>query len=101
MTNLKRSRQPVHPGRIMKDDVIDELQISVTQAAKMLGISRKQLSNFINEKIDCSSDMAHRLAKATQTSVASWMNMQNSLNIWREENNPNKFSEVQPFKLTA
>ncbi|PCI71998.1 MAG: addiction module antidote protein, HigA family [Kangiella sp.] len=97
MASFKRTRQPVHPGRIFRDDVLDELKISITRAASMLGISRKHLSKFVNEDTDCSPEMAHRLAKATNTSVASWMNMQNSLNIWREENNANNFEEIEPF----
>jgi addiction module HigA family antidote len=97
MTIYKRSRQPVHPGRILNEDILAELKINVTQAAKMLKVSRKHLSNFVNEQIDCSPDMAHRLSIATQTSVASWLNMQHALNIWREENNNTGFDDVQVF----
>lgn len=103
MTSFKKTRQPVHPGRIFREDILDELKISITRAAGMLSVSRKHLSKFVNEDTDCSPEMAHRLAKATNTSVASWMNMQNSLNIWREENNANNFEEIEPFDfaLTA
>ncbi|NQZ06883.1 MAG: HigA family addiction module antidote protein [Algicola sp.] len=97
MTIYKRSRQPVHPGRILSEDILAELKINITQAAKMLNVSRKHLSNFVNEQIDCSPDMAHRLAIATQTSVTSWLNMQHALNIWREQNNANCFDDVQVF----
>ena len=97
MTIYKRSRHPVHPGRILSEDILAELKINITQAAKMLNVSRKHLSNFVNEQIDCSQDMAHRLAIATQTSVTSWLNMQHALNIWREENNHSRFDDVQVF----
>jgi addiction module HigA family antidote len=97
MSTFKRIRKPVHPGRILKDDILQELNINVTQAAKMLGVSRKHLSNFINEQVDCSAELAHRLAIATNTSVASWMNMQHTLNVWREENSKISFDEVQLF----
>ena len=100
MASFKRTRQPVHPGRIFREDVLEELDINITRAASMLAVSRKHLSKFVNENVDCSSEMAHRLAKATNTSVASWMNMQNSLNIWREENSPNDFKEVEQFNNT-
>ncbi|MFT4929572.1 MAG: addiction module HigA family antidote [Phenylobacterium sp.] len=95
MAIYKRSRQPVHPGRILNEDILAELGINVTQAAKMLSVSRKHMSNFINEQVDCSADMAHRLAIATNTSIASWMNMQHALNIWREENSSQSFDDVQ------
>ena len=101
MASFKRTRQPVHPGRVFKEDVLDEMKTSITRAASMLGVSRKHMSNFVREKVDCSPEMAHRLSKSTNTSVASWMNMQNSLNIWREENNENEFEEVEQFVFTA
>jgi len=94
MASFKRIRKPVHPGRIFREDVLAELNINITRAARMIGVSRKHLSKFVNENTDCSPEMAHRLAKATNTSVASWMNMQNSLNIWREENSTNSFEKT-------
>ncbi len=97
MAIFKRTRKPVHPGRVLKEDVMDELNITINLGSKMLGVSRKHLSDLVNEKVDCSPRMAHRLAIATNTSVASWMNMQNSLNIWREENSKEVFEEVQQF----
>ena len=97
MTSFKRTRQPVHPGRILNDDILLELNINVTQGAKMLGVSRKHLSNFVNEQVDCSPEMAQRLAIATNTSVASWMNMQHALNVWRAENSGVNFAEVEVF----
>jgi addiction module HigA family antidote len=97
MSSYKRTREPVHPGRILNEDILAELGINVTQAAKMLGVSRKYLADFIDEQVDCSAEMAHRLAIATKTSVASWLNMQHALNIWREENNTTSFSDVQVF----
>jgi addiction module HigA family antidote len=48
----------------------------------MLGVSRKTLSEFINEKSSLSPEMALRISKATNTSVESWMNMQQKLTLW-------------------
>lgn len=46
MTN----RKPTHPGAVLLEDVIKPLGITITEAAKMLGVSRKTLSEFVNEK---------------------------------------------------
>ena len=75
-------RKPTHPGELLREDVIKPLNISVTDAAKCLGITRKALSEFINCKSSLSTDMAIRLSKATNTSVESWMKMQMKLDIW-------------------
>lgn len=83
MSKLKR--KPTHPGLILKKDILEPLNLSITVAAHMLGITRKHLSNFVNCKVPCTPELAHRLAYMTNTTVASWLNMQNTLNIWVEE----------------
>ena len=58
------------------------LNLSVTDAAHMLGVTRKTLSEFVNEKASLSPEMAIRISKATNTSAESWMNMQQKLTLW-------------------
>ena len=77
------TRKPTHPGAIFRKDVMTPLNLSVTDAAHMLGVSRKALSEFINEKAALSPEMALRISKATNTSVESWMNMQQKLTLWK------------------
>ena len=76
------TRKPTHPGSVFFEDVMKPLNWSVTEAAKMLGVSRKTLSEFVNEKSSLSVEMALRLAKATNTSAESWMNMQQKLTLY-------------------
>ena len=67
--------------------------------ARMLGVSRKALSEFVNEKASLSPEMAIRISKATNTSPESWMNMQQKLTLWiAQQNEP---SNVIPFPLDA
>ena len=61
------------------------LNLSVTKTAQLLGVSRKALSEFINEKSSLSPDMALRISIATGTSAESWMNMQQKLTLWLAE----------------
>lgn len=75
-------RKPTHPGNIFLEDVMKPLNLSVTKAASLLGVSRKALSEFVNEKSSLSPEMALRIAKATGTSAESWMNMQQKLTLW-------------------
>lgn len=72
------------------------LNLSVTQTAAMLGVSRKALSEFVNEKSSLSPDMAIRISLATGTSAESWMNMQQKLTLWIAEQNTPK--DVVPFE---
>jgi addiction module HigA family antidote len=79
--NIKR--QPTHPGEILLEDVIKPLSLTITEAAKDLGISRKALSEFVNGKSSLSIEMALRIAEATKTSPESWLNMQIKLDLWK------------------
>lgn len=94
MTN----RKPTHPGIVLLEDVIKPLSLTITDAAKMLGVSRKALSEFVNEKTMLSPDMALRIAKATNTSPESWMSMQQKLTLWEAEQHLPK--NVIPFPTT-
>lgn len=90
------TRKPTHPGTVFLEDVMKPLNLSVTQTAAMLGVSRKALSEFVNEKSSLSPDMAIRISLATGTSAESWMNMQQKLTLWIAEQNTPK--DVVPFE---
>ncbi len=76
-------RKPTHPGELFLEDVIRPLGLTITQVASNLGISRKALSEFINQRANLSAEMAIRIATATNTSPESWMLMQSKLDLWR------------------
>ena len=92
-------RKPTHPGSVFLEDIMKPLNLTVTEAAHMLGVSRKALSEFVNEKASLSPEMALRISKATNTSVESWMNMQQKLTLWYAyQHEP---TNVIPFPLDA
>ena len=93
----KMSRKPTHPGVVFLEDVMKPLNISVTKTAQLLGVSRKALSEFINEKSSLSPDMALRISIATGTSAESWMNMQQKLTLWLAEQDAP--TNVEPLSL--
>lgn len=76
------NRKPTHPGEILREDVIKPLNMTVTEAAKKLGVTRKTLSLLLNCRASMSPDMAIRVAKATNTTPESWLFMQAKLDLW-------------------
>jgi len=76
-------RKPTHPGEILREDVIKPLEMSVTEAAKHLGVTRKTLSLLLNCKASLSPTMAMRIAKATNTTPESWLYLQAKLDLWK------------------
>jgi addiction module HigA family antidote len=67
---------PAHPGEVIRQLCIEPLGVTVTEAARALGVTRKALSELINGRAGVSVEMALRLAKAFDTSAESWLNMQ-------------------------
>jgi addiction module HigA family antidote len=66
----------VHPGRIVRHDCLEPLGLSVTEGAKVLGVTRQALNNVVNGKAAISPEMAVRLAKAFGSTAETWLRMQ-------------------------
>jgi addiction module HigA family antidote len=80
-----RMRTPTHPGCFVKEDILPPLGLSVTAAAKALGVARQTLSAFLNERSRLSPDTAIRIQKAFGVSAGLLMRMQTSFNIAKAE----------------
>jgi antitoxin HigA-1 len=76
------TRKPTHPGEVLLEDVIRPLGLTITEAAKALGVTRKTLSELVNQKSGVSPEMALRISKATNTTPESWLTMQSKLDLW-------------------
>lgn len=79
------TRKPTHPGKVFLKDVLEPLGVSIKGAAEDLGVPRKTLSEFVNEKSSLGPEMAILIAKATNTTPESWMIMQMKLTLWQTE----------------
>ena len=76
---------PLHPGEIIEELCLEPLGLTVTEAAKALGISCKTLSSIINGKAGISPEMAVCLSIAFNTSSESWINQQSQYDLWQAE----------------
>lgn len=92
---MSRMFNPPHPGEILREDVLPELKISVTEAARQLGISRVQFSRFINGRAAVSPDLAIRLAMWLGGSAQSWLRMQVDYDLWQLEHSGQPLPVVQ------
>jgi addiction module HigA family antidote len=73
---------PPHPGEVIRELCLEPLEISVTAAARALGVTRKALSELLNGRSGVSPAMA-RLAKAFDTTAESWLNLQQQYDLWQ------------------
>lgn len=74
-------KNPPHPGRIVREECLQPLGLSVTAGAKVLGVSRQALNNLVNERAGVSPEMAIRLAKAFGSSAQTWLRMQSNYDL--------------------
>ncbi len=69
-------KNPPHPGHSIKDACLEPLELSVTDGAKVLGVTRHTLSRVINGQSGISPEMAIRLEKAGWSNADQWMRLQ-------------------------
>ena len=74
-------KNPIHPGRIVRQDCLEPLKLSITAGAKALGVTRQTLNNVVNEKAGISPEMAIRLSKAFGSTAETWLAMQAAFDL--------------------
>jgi antitoxin HigA-1 len=92
--------EPLHPGEIVKDALIQGAGLSVTEAASRLGISRTALSRVLNGHTGISPEMALRLSKLLRTSIEMWINIQAQYDTWKISQMAGKI-KVKPLHKAA
>ena len=82
-----KMHNPPHPGEVVRHLCLEPLNLTVTEAARSLGVSRKALSSILNGRAGISPEMAVRLSIAFNTSAESWLNQQLQYDLWHAEKN--------------
>ncbi|MCY3829598.1 MAG: HigA family addiction module antidote protein [Rhodospirillaceae bacterium] len=91
-----RMKNPAHPGGFVKSEIVEASGLSVTDAARVLGVTRPALSALLNERANLSPEMALRIEKAFGVSMETLMRMQTSFDIARTRRREDAI-EVVPF----
>jgi addiction module HigA family antidote len=91
---------PPHVGEIFRDLYLEPLNLSVTDVAIHLGVSRQAIYDLKSEKAGVSAEMAIRLSKAFNTSAEYWVNLQKQHELWEAMQREGSI-EVVPFENVA
>jgi addiction module HigA family antidote len=80
-----RMHNPPHPGEIIREVCVEPLNISVTDAAKALDVTRKTFSTLLNGRSGISPEMAIRLSKVFGRTPDGWLRLQIQYDLWKAE----------------
>ncbi|MBI4525312.1 MAG: HigA family addiction module antidote protein [Deltaproteobacteria bacterium] len=89
---------PPHPGEVLRKLCLEPLGLTVTEAAKALGVSRKTLSGILNGRAGISPEMAVRLSIAFNTTAEGWLAQQTQYDLWQAER---RRSKLRVARLSA
>lgn len=78
---MKRKMRHIHPGELLREEIIYAYDLKVGEAAKLLGISRQTLHKIIHERGDITPDMAFRIAQVFGGTPDIWANLQTKYNL--------------------
>jgi addiction module HigA family antidote len=80
-----RRRAPTHPGEILREDVLPQLKMSVSEAARQLRVSRQTLHRILAGTAAVTPEMAVRLGKFCGNGPGLWLRMQQAYDLWHAE----------------
>lgn len=92
--------EPLHPGEIVRDALLNDTGLMVSDAARRLGVERSTLSRLLNGHAGISPEMALRLSVLLNTSVEMWMNIQRDYELWLLSKKKLKL-RIKPLKKAA
>jgi addiction module HigA family antidote len=79
---IARIANPAHPGEILRELYLEPLDVTITETADALGVSRKHISAIVNGRAPITADMALRLAVVFSTEPEVWVNLQSQYDLW-------------------
>jgi len=80
-----RMYNPPHPGEIIREFCVEPLDLTVTEAAEALGVTRKTFSTLLNGRAGISPEMALRLSKVFGRTPEGWLRLQLQFDLWKTE----------------
>jgi len=95
------ARKPTHPGAILREDVLPALGLSVSEAARQLGVTRQALHRIMAEKVSITPAMAARLGRFCGNGSGLWLRMQQAYDLWRAERELRSELERIPVHRTS
>ncbi len=98
---MTTNRKPRHPGVLIKRQYLEPLKMNVSELAERLGVSRKTVSEIVNEKASVTPAMALRLSVALQTTPELWLNLQKNYDLWVAAHESEDWKNIKPINFLS
>ncbi len=85
---IPKSRRPITPGEVLREDFVEPLGLTQGRVAKALGVDRTTVNEIINGKRSITPEMALRLSHATRTTAEYWLRLQLAVDLFDALNSP-------------
>src|ERR1700687_2186509 len=95
------TRRPTHPGELFRDIVLPEVKLSVSEAARQLGVSRQTLHAVMSSRSAVTAEMALRLGRFCGNGPGLWLRMQQAFDLWQAERELRSELEQIPVHRTS
>ena len=99
-TNIlnNRERRPTHPGELLREEILPAVEISQQRLAELLDVSRQTINEIVTEKRSVSIDMAYRLSRLFNMDPATWIRMQEAVDVWETVRaNADEYKKIEPL----
>ncbi|OXU38618.1 HigA family addiction module antitoxin [Enterobacter cloacae] len=94
-------RKPTTPGDVLQYEYLEPLNLKISDLAEMLNVHRNTISALVNNNRKLTADMAIKLAKAFDTTIEFWLNLQLNVDIWEAQSNARTQEELSRIKTVA
>ena len=94
-------RKPTTPGDVLQYEYLEPLNLKISDLAEMLNEHRNTISALVNNNRKLTADMAIKLAKAFDTTIEFWLNLQLNVDIWEAQSNARTQEELSRIKTVA
>jgi addiction module HigA family antidote len=98
----KRKRRPTHPGELLREETLPAAGLTPSELASRLAVSRRGISDLLNERRPVNPDLAHRLARVFKTTPEFWLRLQEAVDIWDAwQANRREYDRLKPLSERA
>ncbi len=100
--SIKRRRRPTHPGELIRAETLAAAGLTPTGLADRLEVSRRRINELLQERRSVNPDLAHRLARAFNTTPEFWLRLQEAVDIWEAwQANRQEYDRLKPLRERA